>query len=408
MRTPTSRLVRCAQPLLMLALLLVTPYQISGQGAHAPICAFVTAGMSGALPQLPTFCEQKSPSEAAVYSPTNVLEGSMRRAWSTALFQTLQNAGASGPCSEHACHISISDSVMSQRLVHYEVWVDKDLAGRMRTAAAPLGGKDSASDQWYILWWISLGIVSDSPWPPSAENAFSIAGDACQAYTRAAEPLNAVGVLHNTGGDWPSPQCSVLLATKDRVDAVLNFQDSFQAGTANYAALLIETFGKSFEFPRYEGDVIIRTKFDRGFRRYEMYSLRMLGFLWGEVQSGTRTEPQAFFVLSTLSGSRGQEEEHIFSSTQKEDEIVFRNSAVVRIVPAAGRTIAEPAPPGDGFLVDLTDGSEWLVSRDALDRCKLEVGREVTALGSGSTVPALNAPRGGDACNLNASFVKGW
>lgn len=382
--------------------------QTSNDATRAPICAFVTAGMSGTLPQVPTFCEQKSPSEAAVYSPTNVLEGSMRRAWSTALFQTLQDAGMSGPCSEHACVISISDSAMSQGLVHYEALVDKDHVGLMQTAGATLGGKGSASDQWYIMWWASLDVVSDSPWPPSAENAASLAGNACEAYTRAAGPLNPVGNLHTIGGDWPSPQCSVLLATKDRVDIVLDFQNSFQAAMADYAALLITSFGKSFEFPRYEGDVIIRTSWDRGFRRYEMYSLRMLCFLWGEIQSGTRTEPQAFILLSTMGGVRGQTDQLVFSSTQKEGELIVRNGAVVRIVPATGRTIAESAPPSDGFLADLTDGSEWLVSRDALDRCKLEVGREATILASGSTAPRLSASTGGHACNLNASFVKGW
>jgi len=375
------------------------PAQAADEPAHHSICAFITARMSGRLPQLPTFCEQKSPSEAAVFSPTAVLEGGSRRAWSTALFQTLQDAGVSGPCSGQACRISISDTATSQRLVHYEVWVDKNLVDHTREFAAVFGGEDSSSDQWYITWWTtSLDVVSDSPWPPSPENAASIARDACQAYTRAAEPLNAAGVLHNVGGDWPAPQCSVLLATKDRVDIILDFSDSFQAGIINFSALLLTTFGKSFEFSRYRGDVIIRTVWEGGFRRYEMYRLSMLGFLWGEIQSGTRAEPQAGFVLHMLGTQHGQTEQRSFSSERREEQIVLRNSAVVQIVPA-------PARLNNGYLVDLTDGAEWFVPKDAMDKCKLEVGREVTTFSGRGRIRVSVL---GQECDLNANFIKGW
>ena len=93
----------------------------NNEGARAPICAFITARMSSTLPQPPTLCDQKSSLEATVFSPTSALEEGSRRTWSTALFLTLRETGMSGPCKEvkPACLISVSDSQISQRLVHY-------------------------------------------------------------------------------------------------------------------------------------------------------------------------------------------------------------------------------------------------------------------------------------------------
>jgi len=211
--------------------------------------------------------------------------------------------------------------------------------------------------------------------------------------------------LHNIGGDWPSPQCSVLLATKDRVDVVLDFQDSFlQAGLVNYADLLMTTFGRSFEFSRYKGDVIIRTGWNRGFRRYAMYDLAMLGFLSGEIQSGTRSEPEASFVLSAQSGRQGQTEQHVLSSTQKEDEVVIRTSAIVRVGYPQG---PDAARLGSGFVLDLTDGSEWFVGTEAMAEC-LPAGRQMDTTLVGSGKIHVSVQQGRKACDLRATFVKGW
>jgi len=164
------------------------PEEATGEGGRDSVCGFIRPRMLDALPQVPTFCDQKPPSEASVHSPVNVIEGALRHAWSAALFQTLRDAALSGPCRTQLCRISISDAKMSQRLVHYEVLLDKNTVGLIQAFGAASGSKDSWSDRSYISWWTSLPVVSDSPWPPSAENASSIAKEACQAYTRAAPP----------------------------------------------------------------------------------------------------------------------------------------------------------------------------------------------------------------------------
>src|SRR5271155_4273244 len=61
------------------------------------VCAFMSKEMAAAVPQVPTLCSPTGNDryagiryEFSVFSPTDVLEGKMRRAWSSALFLTLQ------------------------------------------------------------------------------------------------------------------------------------------------------------------------------------------------------------------------------------------------------------------------------------------------------------------------------
>ncbi len=122
------------------------------QGSNGRDCGFITTRILEEVPQVPTSCKQKGASEADVYSPTDVFEGSMRRAWSTALFRAIQDSVSSGPCGgERGCQISVSDSRMSQENVHFIIGIDRDLVSLLGKEF-----KDSFSDEWYLALWINL------------------------------------------------------------------------------------------------------------------------------------------------------------------------------------------------------------------------------------------------------------
>jgi hypothetical protein len=63
-------------------------------GNAQAVCKFISEHMQSNLPQSPTLCsatqERSGDFEINVFSPKDVLEGDMRRAWSSALFQTLE------------------------------------------------------------------------------------------------------------------------------------------------------------------------------------------------------------------------------------------------------------------------------------------------------------------------------
>jgi len=334
------------------------------------------------VPQVPTSCEQKESSEADVYSPTNVLEGGMRRAWSTALFRAIQDSVSRGPCSGRGgCQISFSDSTTSQEDVHYEVGIDENLFNLLQ-----MGYKDSFSDKWYLAWWTNMvREVRNST--GSAGNAELIADSACQEYTQATG-LSGLSVR---------PRYSTLLATKERVEVLLDFQSPLDAADTNNSVLLLTTFGKAFDLSGYKGDVIFRTPWNQGSRIYFMYPPRVLCFFWEEVQSGSRDK---FAAALEVMEDRvpGQQEEYPNSSAQKNNQVDFRNAAVVKIATATDTS---------DFLADLTDGSRWLLSTDATVRYGLKMGSDVDVLVVGGKA-ALSLAGRDHGCRLNARFLGRW
>ena len=352
------------------------------QGSNGPVCGFITTRILEEVPQVPTSCKQKGASEADVYSPTDVFEGSMRRAWSTALFRAIQDSVSSGPCGgERGCQISVSDSRMSQENVHFIIGIDRDLVSLLGKEF-----KDSFSDEWYLAWWINLvKIAPDSP--GSMGNAGLRAKAACQAYT----------AIAGVPGLWPSPKCSTLLNTGGRVDIILDFENSLEATSANNASLLLTTFGTAFDLSGYQGDVIIRTPWNNGFRTYLIYPLRVVCLFWEETQSGSRDKAAA--TLDAMRNTvEGQQEKRTLSPARKKDGLLFRSAAVVRIFPDTD---------DDGSLADLTDGSEWIVSKDSSQRCGLEVGSQISVVAVGGN-SGLSLKGSGQGCDLNAKFVRGW
>ena len=67
---------------------------MKASGNAQAVCKFISEHMQSKLPQSPTLCSatQETPGdyEINVFSPKDVLESDMRRAWSSALFQTLE------------------------------------------------------------------------------------------------------------------------------------------------------------------------------------------------------------------------------------------------------------------------------------------------------------------------------
>jgi hypothetical protein len=388
-------------------------FAVSGFGQKRPaatraiadaVCSFITGRMSLALPQVPTLCVVKNDSplqyELSVFSPTEVLEGTMRRAWSTALFLTAQtlffDGALNGTCTfsptedKHwfGCQLEVSDSYLSQHQLHYRIWLGNGTKEQMGIPADP------SSDIWYLSWWEMLLHEQKTDHPQSKENAESVGEDACKNYVQAID-------RHFKSLNKTVPSCTVMLATDANLYLVVDFHDWLDASAANFSFVLGKTVGRALENTGYDGDIIFRSPWmstNYGeVREYRIFHLNGLEFCFGEIRSGTRDEAHANFLLESRYASTGQTDRYIFSYGQ--DELVFRNAAVVRIV----------TKPGDSPLMDLTDGSEWGVPKEAESRCNLDIGREVFISGSSSSkYTSAVASIAGKPCPLNAVFVKGW
>jgi S1-C subfamily serine protease len=86
-------------------------YESGGNGdGTGTLCRYFVDRITISLPQAPTLCQDDSSTSrnktVSIFSPTRVLGGPLRRAWSTALFQTLQTAAIDGPC-QGGCLVSV-------------------------------------------------------------------------------------------------------------------------------------------------------------------------------------------------------------------------------------------------------------------------------------------------------------
>lgn len=367
------------------------------------VCSFITSKMMSALPTVPTVCVVKEDGplqyELRVFSPTEVLEGKMRRAWATVLFQTGQalffDGALNGTCELslenkhwHGCQLDVSDSYLSQRKLYYSLVVEKHEEVFMQAK------QDPSSDDWYVSWWELLLFGQKADHPQSKDNAEWIGKHACEDYVQAiAERFKIL--------NKPLPSCSVLLATDTSLYLVIDFHDWLEAAMANSEYILPRTIGRAFESTGYDGEVIFRspwisTNYGES-RVYRTYPLRNLEFCFAEIRSGTRDEAQTGFLLATRYAGKGQTERYVLLTDPKKD-LVIRHSAVVRIT---------LVPEGDS-LMDLTDGSEWSLSNKSQGRCNLAVGTEVFILASGDKPPSVTVRASGEPCRLDAAFAKGW
>ncbi len=389
------------------------------------LCAFITQKMQTALPQVPTFCTPITDSPLAVlhtlsvsvFCPTDVLEGKMRRAWSTGLFQTFQGlflGGAlNGRCKyaegslSGMCEVQVSDSSMSE--VYYSVNSEYILAVAEMFQILP---GDLASDDTYFASWETLldGETRRHPdrWPKG--NAESIADEACREFADKIREYDTVLPKLNL----PVPGCTVMLATHKSVYVVLDFPNFVYAAADNYTWELPDTFGKRFDGTDYDGQVIFRSPWtESGHRTYRTFDLRGLELSWqegnaaGSAKDSGAAEVKLAVRLEMSNGlmSHGVEDRN---SPKIGNSFRITVSAAVRVT---------PVPGADRVLVDLTDGSEWSIAEGDAARCGLTAGSDDFLVHSTDTqagdhkIPqyqlserSSRSPRG--ACP--ATFVQGW
>jgi len=380
----------------------VTPSTVSPQ----TVCTFISGQMQSALPQVPTLCsgKQEVPGyyEINVFSPKDVLEGDMRQAWSSALFQTMEalvsEKSLKGVCSskEPVCFVSVSDSLMARDGTRYRFILSKaDVEGQKDLAEA--NHWKEFSDSWYLAWWdLTVMNSKESEHPKSKGNAELIAMDACNDYLQA----NALTFQLQKK---PPPICSVLLATDRAVYVEMDFSDFFGALTFDTSAYLAKTIGRAFDRTAYDGQVIIKSpwmKMPNGTeqRVYYTVSLHGLEFLSEEMQSGTRSEADSHMIFVSHYRSEGQTtKSDLFRSDQK-DGLIIRNAAVINVKFGQGKTVS----------LQTTDGAEWQLSEENLIRCGASPGSDVSIIAVPEKSPSMSVVKSGESCRMDVTFVSGW
>lgn len=370
------------------------------------VCKFISGRMQSSLPQIPTLCsgKQKAPGdyEINVFSPQNVLEGNMRKGWSSALFQTLESLvsdqSLNGACSgkKVACFVSVKDSLMATENVHFRLLLDGT-----DTLPLPQTIMDSShitefSDSWYIMWWDSMMQSKESEHPQSKENAELIAKDACDVFLRSIakqfEMLNK-----------PPPSCSVLLATDRSIYVELDFNELVQALVANNWAGLPTTFGKAFDASSYDGQVIVKSPWmgmsdGTQQRVYYLFPLWALEFLYEEIHSGSRSEAESLITLVDFRSEGQTTLTSLFDSKQKGNDLTLRNAAVVHVNFGHDSSV----------LLQTTDGAEWRTTEQNFIRCGVYPGKEVEVLATPDMGPSISVDNEGTNCRLDVTFVRGW
>jgi len=378
------------------------------EGVHSrvsadAVCSFITSKMMSAVPTVPTVCVVKDnyPFQYVlrVFSPTEVLEGKMRRAWSTALFLTAQalffDGALNGGCQFSfgdkdwsGCELEISDSYSSEYHFHYSLWMDR--ASHFVVGHFP----DPSSDEWYEYWWHSLlNLKEGDKRFASREGALARGNAACKEFVRAFPTLSY----------GKSVECSMLLVTDSAAYAVVDFPNVLLAMYGLNVDLLMNTFGKEFASSAYDGAVIFKSPWTTGAsptRIYRIFPLRSITFWWEEANSGVRDKYAAAIHLDS-EHETGQQDRDVFSfAHEAESTLHFRTPVIVRVTPASN----------GHSLMDLTDGSEWSINNEAQNRCNLNEGIEVKIFAESSGAPPLvsGSAKGKRGCHLDAVFVKGW
>jgi hypothetical protein len=391
--------------------------QVPGQNTKTPttpspaspqaVCVFIVGRMTAMLPQQPTLCsgkQEQAPGyySISIFSPKNVLEGDTRRAWASALFQTLEDLvddkSLNGACSATPiCFASISDAYMTQHNWRYKTLLSKDSITLLRGKPNP-PAEAEFSEVWYLNWWQSLFTFKESDISWSKENATQLGKRACEDY------LNALRKIQSE-----LPSCFVLLATDKSIYLALDFTNWGETLLAGTEYELSTTIGRIFDNTGYNGQVLIRSPWTNtggpAWRVYRTIPLRAIEFTFEEKESGIRDDFDAEELLRSHFSASGQTAQSTFLDGPRENS-ALRNAAVLKY--ATG--------PTDTIVMDTTDGAEWSVSKESFDRCGLQPGDEIevsTLLISGGTArtdgpPTLSTQKSGVFCKLAAAFVKGW
>ncbi len=386
-------------------------------GNAQAVCKFITEHMQSALPQSPALCSAEQGAtgdyEINVFSPNDVFESSMRRAWSSALFQTLEalveERSLKGACSldDPICFVSISDSRLTNVGIRYRLLLSKKDLDRLKLVVEAFHGT-VFSDPWYFAWWNDLMISKESELPRSKENAELIARGACEDYIQA----NSVAASQR---NRKPPSCSVLLATDKSVYIEIDtsyrtrsavegdFHDIVGALLSNVYADLPKTIGRGFDRTGYDGQVVVKspwTNSSDGPQERDLFtiSVRDLEFLNDEITSGARSEADTHALLLSRYRHEGQTTLASLLRSNQEGSLVFRDTAVVTI----------KSSQGNSATVQTTDGAEWRASNEDLVRCGVSSGRDVSILVLPGKPPALSLQKDGEPCRVEIGFVSGW
>ena len=383
-----------------------------GQTAPPPatpqtVCAFIVGRMTTLLPQQPTLCSGRQDHSASysinIFSPKNVLEGDTRRAWASALFQTLEELvdekSLNGACSTTPiCIATISDASMAQRNLRYRIAIDKVLSDIQR-GKPNSPGLDEFSDSWYINWWRLLLGSKESDSAGSKENAVQIGKYACEDYIKGLTKISP-----------EIPSCSVMVATDSTLYLALDFTNVMVALFGANVYELPPTIGKILDNTGYDGQVVIRSPWtndsDGPRRIYYMYPIRAISFAFEEKESGLRNDFDVEDLLRHFYVPGQMSENTFLFGDDPTEKFVLRNAAVVKSAPGPDGTV----------LIDTTDGAEWKVSKESFDHCNLGSGDEIevdTLVFSGNTAsaggpPTVTVQKGSVHCKLTATFIKGW
>jgi hypothetical protein len=382
-------------------------------GNPQAVCKFISEHMQSKLPQSPTLCsatqEASGDYEINVFSPKDVLEGDMRRAWSSALFQTLEalvtEKSLEGACSleKPICFVSVADTHLAGEGIRYNLILSKKDLDALNVLVEAFNGTEF-SDPWYFAWWNDLMISKDSNHHGSKGNAELIARGACEDYVQA----NAITAsLRNK----KPPSCSVLLATDNSVYIEVDtsyrtkwaidgdFHDIVGALLSNVYADLPKTIGRAFDSTGYEGQVVVKSPWSNlsdGPQERDYFTVRVrdLEFLYDEIQSGARNDADSHTLLLSRYRSEGQTTLASLLRPDQEGSLLVRNAAIITIKSGQGNTAS----------VQTTDGAEWRMSNYDLVRCGVSPGSDVSILVVPDKTPSLSSGR----CRLDATFVSGW
>jgi hypothetical protein len=355
------------------------------------VCSFIVGKIRQAVPDVPTMCHvgetsSKRRYDVTVFSTVDALQGKLRRAWSTALFDATQDLfygnALGGVCHASStgermwCAVSFSDSTIVRG------WFGRHYSFINAPALKELLYGDPSSDEWYRTWWGMAMSRATFDHGGSQGNAEMAGRDACRMYEDAIR--DAIRQAHLYGGAPAGitiPTCTMFVATASFVYFQIN--DSGLDG--DYLDPLPMTFGKAFSDLPYDGGVTFKGAwYESGegpHRLIRSYNLSDLKFWYDEVHSGSPSKSDA-------------PSEQSFSLKYALNEKASLGW-VVNVTPtaAAGRS-----------LIKLSGSSEWTVPQT----CQLNVGDKL----------ALSQPPAGKygfvqitkdgQCNAGLEFVDNW
>jgi S1-C subfamily serine protease len=381
----------------------VTSELESNEAGSGILCSYFVGRITNSLPQVPTLCENDTTAgkrSISIFSPNPVLGGALRRAWSTALFQTMQAAAIDGPC-QRGCLVSVADSRMASAALRYETYISKEDQMATKEQAKLLGG--FGSDDSYFFEWSELLEGTRSAHPLNENRAKYLVNDACKDYLQLLrENPGLSSELKHSSETFPGlPTCSAMMTTDSRLYILVDFPNSVMPMFSFFTDPLVDAF---HSLGRYDGQIVFRGPWftykdgSKG-RYYGQYSLHWLAFFYDETSSGARSAASLLFPLKSWALQSGQVyPASLFAENEKAGKFIARDAAVYKIVRFQGHS-----------RIQLTDGSEWMVNADASSKCGLLLGDKVSisaqksAEGGGEGTRLAKGP-----CSLEGSFVGAW